>query len=84
MISLVLFLGLGCGSDEEKKAKHLEKAEQYLEKNELKKAVLELQNVVQLDPEDDAAYLKLGETYLKLKQGQAVVTDGINRLKLAE
>jgi len=59
----------GCTSKENKKAKHLENARQYIEKNELQKAVIELKNVIQLDSEDDSAYAELGETYLKLKQG---------------
>ncbi len=63
-----LVLATGCASKEEKKAKHLEKAREYVTKNELKKAVIELKNVVQLDPQDDVAYLELGETYLKLKE----------------
>ena len=65
--SLVVFGA--CASKEEKKAKHLERAKQYIEKNELQKAVIELKNVIQLDPKHDAAYVELGETYLKLKQG---------------
>ncbi len=72
-ITLVLFLLVmcaGCSSKEEKKAKHLERAKEYIEKSEFKKAVIELKNVVQLDPKNDAAYYELGETYLKLKQGK--------------
>jgi tetratricopeptide (TPR) repeat protein len=72
-ITLVLFLLVmftGCSNKEEKKAKHLERARAYIEKSEFKKAVIELKNVVQLDPENDAAYYELGETYLKLNQGK--------------
>ena len=72
-MTLVLFLVVlvsGCSSKEEKKSKHLERARQYFEKNEFKEAMIEFKNVVQLDPENDAAYYKLGETYLKLKQGR--------------
>ena len=61
-------LGIGCASKEEKKEKHLKRARQYIEKKEYKAAVIELRNVVKLDPENDAAYRELGETYLKLKQ----------------
>ncbi len=68
LVSFTLFFGSGCASKEEKKAKHFEKAKEYISKNELKKAVIELKNVVQLDPQHDAAYLELGETYLKLKE----------------
>jgi tetratricopeptide (TPR) repeat protein len=62
------FAVYGCAGKEEKKAKHLERARQYIAKNELKKAVIELKNVVQLDPNDDEAYVELGETHLKLQE----------------
>jgi tetratricopeptide (TPR) repeat protein len=67
VVSFALLLASGCASKEEKKAKHLKNAKEYIAKNELKKAVIELKNVVQLDPKDDAAYLELGEAYLKLR-----------------
>jgi tetratricopeptide (TPR) repeat protein len=69
ILCLSLALG-GCGGKEEKKAKHWSRAKQYIEKNELNKAVIELRNVTQLDPKDDAAHYELGEIYLKLKQGR--------------
>ncbi|RJR50568.1 MAG: tetratricopeptide repeat protein [Desulfobacteraceae bacterium] len=59
----------GCTSKENKKARHLEKARQYAEEKEFQKAVIELKNVIQLDGDDDAAYVELGEMHLKLKQG---------------
>lgn len=68
MVSCALFFASGCASKEEKKAKHFERAKEYIAKNELKKAVIELKNVVQLDPKDDAAYVELGEAHLKLKE----------------
>jgi tetratricopeptide (TPR) repeat protein len=61
---------LSCASKEEKMAKHYERAKQYLAKNEFRKAVIELKNVVQIDPKDDAAHAELGETYLKLKESR--------------
>ncbi|MBP1737710.1 MAG: hypothetical protein H6Q48_3 [Deltaproteobacteria bacterium] len=68
LVSSTLFLAAGCASKEEKKAKHFDKAQEYIARNELKKAAIELKNVVQLDPKDDAAYEQLGEIYLKLKE----------------
>ena len=62
-------LGSGCGNKEEKKAAHLKKAREYSEKGELKKAVVEYKNVMQLDPQDDGVFYELGEAYVKLKQG---------------
>jgi tetratricopeptide (TPR) repeat protein len=67
--SLLLVLDLGCGNKAEKKARHLERAGQYVEKQEFNKAVIEIKDVIQLDPNDDEAYYELAETYLKLRQG---------------
>ncbi|MBW2000062.1 MAG: tetratricopeptide repeat protein [Deltaproteobacteria bacterium] len=66
---ILFFLG-GCASKEEKREKHLKRARQYVEGAEYEKAVVEFKNVIQLEPDDDIAYLELGETYLKLKQGR--------------
>ena len=66
---LLLALLLGCANEAEKKAKHQERAKQYIAGEEFKKAVIELRNVIQLDPQDDAAHDQLGEVYLKLGQG---------------
>lgn len=70
LLTMAGFLLIGCASPEEKKAKHEKRAAQYLKEGKLKEAVIELRNVVQLDPKDDAAYYQLGETYLKLKKGR--------------
>jgi tetratricopeptide (TPR) repeat protein len=66
----VFILAAGCASKEEKKGEHLEKAREYVQKNELKKAVIEYKNAAQLDPKDDTVYYELGDTFLKLKQGR--------------
>jgi tetratricopeptide (TPR) repeat protein len=63
-----LMLNLGCASKEEKKAKHLERAKAYLAGERLEEAVIELKNVVQLDPNHDEAYVELGDAYLKLQK----------------
>lgn len=70
-MTFVLFLcvlGIGCATKEEKEARHLERARQYIEKSEFRKAVIELKNVIQLDPQNDGAYYELGDTYVKLKE----------------
>ncbi len=70
LVLSLLVMCTGCSSKEEKKARHLEKAREFIEKSEFKKAVIELKNVLQLDPKNDVAHYELGETYLKLKQGK--------------
>jgi tetratricopeptide (TPR) repeat protein len=68
LLSFTVLFATGCARKEENKAKHFDKAQEYIARNELKKAVIELKQVVQLDPKDDAAYEQLGEIYLKLKE----------------
>ncbi len=63
-----LMLNPGCTSKEEKEAKHLKKAKAYLAEERLEEAVIELKNVVQLDPNHDEAYVELGDAYLKLQK----------------
>jgi len=69
-LMVALLLLTACSSREGKKAKHLEQAREYIAKNELKKAVIELKNAVQLDPGDEGAYVELGETLLKLRESR--------------
>ena len=71
IILLMIFLLLtgGCSSKEEKRDKHHKRAEVFIQKDELDKAVIELMNVIKLDPDNDIAYYKLGEVYLKLQKG---------------
>ena len=70
IVVVIAFVCFGCASKEEKSASHLEKAREYIEEKEFNKAIIELKNVIQLDPKNDSAYYELGETYLKLKQGR--------------
>lgn len=75
-ILFVLFLFnvfICCTSEEDRKTKHLERARQYIEINELRSAAIELKNVVQLDPENDDAYYDLGGIYMKLKQEKEAI-----------
>ena len=70
IVTAFLIAGSGCASDEEKRDRHFDRARDYIEKKEFNKAVIELKNVIQLDPKNDSAFYELGETYLKLNQGQ--------------
>jgi tetratricopeptide (TPR) repeat protein len=53
-------------SDEEKKARHQERGEAYFEEQKYQEALIELKNVVQLDPKDAKAYHQLALIHLKL------------------
>lgn len=69
LLALSLLIALsGCTSKEEKIAKHTESARKYFEADDFRSAVLELKNVIQLDPENDEAHLRLGEAYMALGQ----------------
>jgi len=69
-IAAFLTVSLSCSSSEEKKTKHLTRAQEYEERQEYSKAVIEYKNVIQIDPQDAAAHHALGKIYLKLKKGQ--------------
>ncbi|MCF8060998.1 MAG: tetratricopeptide repeat protein [Deltaproteobacteria bacterium] len=56
----------GCADEVDRAAGHQKAAEAYLEAGETAKAVIELENVVQLEPRNEAAYQRLGEAYLEL------------------
>lgn len=66
-LAVVLVL-LGCGDKAQQKAKHLERANRFIAEKKFDEAVLELKNVVQIDPDDDEAQYELGEVHMKLRQ----------------
>ncbi|HEX9593690.1 MAG TPA: tetratricopeptide repeat protein [bacterium] len=55
----------GCGSREERRDAHFERAKKYLAENKSSEGIIELKNTVQIAPEFAEAYALLGETYLK-------------------
>jgi len=65
-------LAVGCASEEEKKAEHWNQARDYMEEGKWKEAIIELRNVLQIDPWDGQAYYELGEVSMHLNElGQA-------------
>ena len=69
MLASVLFvLCIGCASKEEKEAKHLERARQYVEKTEFKNAIAEFQDSLMQNPDNPVINLHLGLAYYKNKQ----------------
>jgi Tfp pilus assembly protein PilF len=56
-IAVVLLLAvIGCGGAEEKKAKYLARAQDYISDGNLPKARVALRNVLKIDPKDPEAY----------------------------
>lgn len=98
-IVVTLILG-GCDwfSPESKKAKHLQQGQAYFDTQQYREALIEFQNVVQLDPKDADTHYRLALTHLKLggtthlqdafaELSRTVEMDKTNRdahLKLAE
>jgi len=66
LVFLVLHLTCSCSTKEEKIIKYRKSAEQYAEEGKFKEAVIELKNVIQLDPENDEIFYDLGEVYVQL------------------
>ena len=66
-IVATLILG-GCEwfSPESKKAKHLQQGQAYFDTQQYREALIEFQNVVQLDPKDADTHYRLALTHLKL------------------
>jgi len=68
VLPLIWFPLSGCTSDAEKKSEHLQRAQQFISQSQLKDAVIELKNVIQIDPNDGDAHFQLAETYMQLKE----------------
>ena len=67
-LALAIALALpACGSREERRDAHFDRAKKYLAEDKSSEGIIELKNTVQIDPEFAEAYALLGETYLKDK-----------------
>ncbi len=64
-VIILLLVLLGCQSEIQKKEAYFQKAEQYFENNEHKKAEIELKNILQIDPNSIPAYHLLAKNMLK-------------------
>lgn len=57
----------GCGGAEQRKAKYLSKGKDYIEQQNYDKALVELKNVLQIDPKQAEAYYLIGQVEEKKK-----------------
>lgn len=73
IIAPVLVFLVACGSAETKKARHLEKGNEYFSQKQYKEAIIEYKNVLQLDANNKVAFKNLAMSYYLSKEvGQAV------------
>jgi tetratricopeptide (TPR) repeat protein len=62
IVVLAVLMVAGCGGAESRKAKYLERGKDYLQKQNYDKAIVELKNVLQIDPKHAEAYYLIGQT----------------------
>ena len=66
LFALVVITGCmlaGCASDEDKKASHFKKGQEYFAAGDFKKALIEYKNAVQIDPKLITAWINLTSAY---------------------
>jgi tetratricopeptide (TPR) repeat protein len=67
ILCLVLAAAYGCGSAKERKAQHMQQAKSLLANNQSDKALVELKNVLQIDPKDIEARFELAQLLEKMR-----------------
>ncbi len=69
-VGLIAVLSLaGCGDDAKELQEHFDRALDYRHKGDMRSAVIELKNVLQIDPDHAEARWLLGRTYVALGDG---------------
>ena len=66
-LQIVILGGCYARSPEVQKATHRENTKKYVDAQKFREAVIEFQNVVQIDPSDTDAHYQLGLLYLQLR-----------------
>src|SRR4249920_2973532 len=67
VVVVLLLAVIGCGGPEERKAKYLARAQDYIQDGNLPKARVALRNVLKIDPKDPEAYFFFAEVEEKEK-----------------
>lgn len=74
LVLSILSLGIGCKDEEkiqaEKKAEHWEQAKKYMANGQYPEAVIEFQNVIQIDPTDKDALYEIGIAFQRQNKHQ--------------
>ncbi|PIE64713.1 MAG: hypothetical protein CSA26_06640 [Desulfobacterales bacterium] len=81
-IVVFFFTLTACSSPEEKKEQHYLKAMEYIEKEDIQAAIIELKNAIQVDAKYADARYQLGLLYLKEKNGKAAFNELIRAADL--
>jgi Tfp pilus assembly protein PilF len=63
LFAAIGIIAIGCGSPEQKKAKHIKKGDSYLAEGRVREATIEYKNAVQIAPGDPEGHYKLGLIY---------------------
>lgn len=69
---------IGCGSAQERAARHLEQADHWLAEGKTNEAVVEYRRAIQLDPKDPKPHLKLAKIFLDRQD----YTNGMQQLSV--
>ena len=82
VVVVLLLAVIGCGSPEEKKAKYLAQAQNYLHDGNLPKARVALRNVLKIDPKDPEAYFFFAEVEEKEKNWRNAFANYLRTVEL--
>ena len=79
-INTLIFLLLAtfvasCGKPQYTASEHLQRAKTFSEKGEIKAAIIEYKNVLQLDPKNASTRINLAQLYLKIEDGSSSVKE---------
>lgn len=79
----IMILGLfSCNQKEDEFQNYLKEGKTYFQKNELKKAKIQLLNALKINSENSEVYLYLGETYLKERDIRAAVSNYMQAIRI--
>ncbi len=68
VVALALGGAIGCGSDEERLSRFMERGDEYVEADQFEEAIIEFKNALQVDPNHAPAHEALSLAYLEVKK----------------
>ncbi len=67
LLAVAALLLLACGDDESRLADFLSRGDAYFEQEQIKEAIIEYRNAIQVDPNNGAAHYALAKAYLRAR-----------------